>query len=242
MIIVNQIKDLGNYKQIIGMVRYQDLFSLENFYPFEECVEHFFISGYDSSEISIKCNNYLFKEYSNLTWREFRGYRPLQIKQKYTYDINIDGQEVHYFDEIPDTVVFKSHKNKDIILPFETIYLDWNDVENADYYYIELRIFINTPYVDNKFIYDVTYESNMTIPSGLIYHEKAFVFVIVYAVSGPPPNVTNISNIEGEIDGRVYFYSATSIRLLTEKYYSKEINNIHYGHRGFVDFILNGSL
>jgi hypothetical protein len=177
-----------------------------------------------------------------MIYKEFKGNQKIRIKQKYTYNINIDGKKVHYSDEIPDTVVFKKYKNNDIIIPFETIYLDWNDIENADYYYIEIRIFNYTPNRDYKYIYDVTYKSNMTIPGEFIFREKALVFAIVYAVSGPPPNETNQLNLKGEIEGRVYFCSATSVRLVTEKYYSKEINNIYYDHRGFMDFILNGSL
>jgi hypothetical protein len=178
--------------------------TINNFYR-----QYFTVYGYDNSFISIKIDTLNLTEQENLTCREFIGQYELNYNQNLKIHFNIDNFSGVYSDIIPDSITIKNYQTNDTIPEGEPLVLEWDPVNNADYYFIGVRFNMDDIRFDTTL---TTFNNQFTLSFEIIEYANYYT-ISIYAISGLPPKITNQSNIEGDIKGRIYIYSQIDIRI-----------------------------
>jgi hypothetical protein len=165
--------------------------------------QYFSIYGYDDSQISVTVDTMELTEEENLTCREFVGQYELKHNQKVTVHFNIDNLSGKYSDIVPDSIRIRNYQERDSIPDDKSLLIEWYPVNNADYYFIKVYLNIYN-YIPDTIL--TTYDTQFILQKEYLKNVKDYDFII-YAVSGLPPQITDQSNIQGNLKGRIYVCS-----------------------------------
>lgn len=218
-------------KEIVGYGRYSYGQGIRFIPPYRQ---RFSLSGYDEAQsILIDLNTLPLYENDSYSHRVFDSCYELIFNHNYTFNISIDGKTASYSDIMPDTVVFTNYENKDTVSVNQDVHLDWETVNNTDYYFISVCVydFFGDFYLESTFS---TFESSIDIPKTL-FRENLTTYIYVYAISGIYPGVTDTSNLQGDLEGRVYLYSMSNIYLRGSSQNLSKINEIEIDNSNFAD-------
>jgi hypothetical protein len=172
--------------------------------------QFFSIYGYDDSQISVILDTLGLTEQKNLTCRKFTGQYNLKYNQNVTIYFNIDNLSGIYSDIVPDSIRIRNHYEYEFLHTDKPLTFEWNPVQNADYYLVKVYLENINIKVDTTF---TTYDTLFTMPEEFIKDMRRYTFLI-YAISGPPPKVTDQSNIQGSLKGRIYVFSYICIEII----------------------------
>jgi hypothetical protein len=161
-------------------------------------------SGYDEAgQISATFNNQPLRRRDNYNAPILAGTYNVTFNQSCTFNISIDGKSGTVTDTTPDTLFFTSHQNNALVPANQAVLLQWNNPRNTDFFFITARVEQGI-----TFLFDSTFvatANQISLPA-TFFPAGTTTTIDVFAVAGLPARVTNGSNLQGDLRGRIYFY------------------------------------
>jgi hypothetical protein len=188
--------------------------------------------GYDNSDnINISFNgvsNFEFEQ--NLTNFSYQAENYITCNQQAAFEINVNGQNSTFTEIMPDTVFFTSHNTRDTIHVGHDVSLEWNQIENKNYFY--LRIYVsNLQTLERIDTSIITNENKFVIPAKY-FVEDELTRIYLYAVNGPKPENNVPTSSSDGLNIKYYYYTFTTISL--EGVISTSNKNIPYSVEEYI--------
>jgi hypothetical protein len=189
---------------IIGLASYSYGINVRFTTPSFESIS---FAGYDEArQISATFNNQSLRRRDNYNFVGLTGDYKVSFNQSYTFRITVDGKSGTYTDTLPDTLYITSPAYNAGVPANQPVLLQWNNPRNTDFFFVFASVTQLTAFFDSTF---VTTDNQLTLP-GKLFPAGTTTSIDVFAVTGLPARVTNNSNLQGNLDGRIYFYIRTS--------------------------------
>ena len=167
------------------------------------------LAGYDEAkQISATFNNQPLRRRDNYNAVALSGEYRVAFNQTYAFRLTIDGKSATMTDAMPDSVYITSHLNGAGVPANQPVLLQWNQTSNTDFYFVTARVEQGITFLfDSTF---VTTANQASLPARF-FPNSTTTTIDVFAVAGLPPHVTNASNLQGDLKGRIYFYVRTAV-------------------------------
>lgn len=169
----------------------------------------------NDEEIHVLFNNEEMTEKINMTGRSWVEHHPIMPGDTFQLSINIDNNLGTFSGFIPCNCFFSYNCGITNYFHYKDLRLFPDTLLNADYYLLDIIMKDENHTVkDTTFIFEGT-DNELSIP--VKYFNKYYdTYLYIYVVNGPKPGMTQISNIDGDLNARIYTYTKV-LRIFTQK-------------------------
>ena len=192
-------------KSIVGFATYGYGVNVRFVNPY---LQRITFTGYDDAkQISATVNGQPMRRRNNFNSLGLTSEYKVTFNQNCVFNVNIDGKAAAVTEIMPDSLFITSHQNGATVSPNQPVTLQWNNPSNTDFYFISARAEQGIVFLlDSTF---VTITNQLILPAKF-FPTGATTVIDILAVAGLPPYTTSVSNLQGDLRGRFYFYVQTA--------------------------------